>query len=264
MMDVLGPRLSGSPGLRKSADWVVGKLKGWGIAKAGLEPWPTDPTGTNNGFPRGWANEKFYLHATIAQRLSDLGHVDRMDARHEGSGQRRMRSDRRHGGQRAARAILRQAARQVGAGTGAVDMRAQWDPVAQAAFAGRSRRCSKRRRGRAENGSPPARQLLRRRGPAGQQARSAATPSIYEQGALGVISTNKGHGTVNVTGGGRADGPDTLLPRIAIEAEHYGRIARSMMQGQPVTIEADIRNAWYDNPEMFNIVARNPRPRAAR
>ena len=64
MMDVLGPRLSGSPQLRKSADWVVGKLKGWGIPKAGLEAWPADPTGTNNGFPRGWANEKFYFHAT--------------------------------------------------------------------------------------------------------------------------------------------------------------------------------------------------------
>ena len=30
LMDVLGPRLSGSPGWRKSADWVVQKLKSWG------------------------------------------------------------------------------------------------------------------------------------------------------------------------------------------------------------------------------------------
>jgi len=98
MMDVLGPRLSGSPQLRKSADWVVGKLKGWGIPKAGLEAWPADPTGTNNGFPRGWANEKFYFHATLPERLSDLWDVDRLDAWHQGSGQRRMRADRRHGG----------------------------------------------------------------------------------------------------------------------------------------------------------------------
>lgn len=30
MMDVLGPRLSGSPGIRKSGEWVVGKMKEWG------------------------------------------------------------------------------------------------------------------------------------------------------------------------------------------------------------------------------------------
>ena len=64
MMDVLGPRLSGSPGIRKSGEWVVEKLKGWGLTGAALEPWPTDPTGTNNGFPRGWTNRRFYLHAT--------------------------------------------------------------------------------------------------------------------------------------------------------------------------------------------------------
>ena len=28
MMDVLGPRLSGSPGIQKSGEWVVEKLKG--------------------------------------------------------------------------------------------------------------------------------------------------------------------------------------------------------------------------------------------
>ena len=52
MMDVLGPRLSGSPGIRKSAEWVVETLKGWGLTGAALEPWPTDPTGGNNGFAR--------------------------------------------------------------------------------------------------------------------------------------------------------------------------------------------------------------------
>ena len=64
MMDVLGPRLSGSPGIRKSGEWVVEKMKSYGLTGAALEPWLSDPTGTNNGFPRGWANTKFYLAAT--------------------------------------------------------------------------------------------------------------------------------------------------------------------------------------------------------
>src|SRR5689334_14921148 len=63
LMDVLGPRLSGSPQIRKSGEWVVSKMKEWGLTGAQLEPWPNDPTGTNNGFPRGWSNTKFYLQA---------------------------------------------------------------------------------------------------------------------------------------------------------------------------------------------------------
>ena len=45
MMDVLGPRLSGSPGIRQSGEWVVSKMQEWGLTGATLEPWPTDPTG---------------------------------------------------------------------------------------------------------------------------------------------------------------------------------------------------------------------------
>src|SRR5690349_1629854 len=63
LMDVLGPRLSGSPQIRKSGEWVVSKMKEWGLTGVTLERWPDDPTGNNNGFPRGWSNSKFYLAA---------------------------------------------------------------------------------------------------------------------------------------------------------------------------------------------------------
>ena len=62
-----------SPGIRKSGDWVVSKMKEWGLTGAGLEPWPTDPTGTNNGFPRGWQNSKFYLHAVAPNAFPITG-----------------------------------------------------------------------------------------------------------------------------------------------------------------------------------------------
>ena len=129
-------------------------------------------------------------------------------------------------------------------------MRAQWDPVA--------RRLSQTDLDQMETPPPPAEQgtlpttpTTRPPSGAGAYNRNAF---FFREGALGVLSTNKGHGVVNVLGGSRTDGPDTQLPRIAIEAEHYGRIARSVMLGMPVVIEADIRNAWYDNPEMFNVV----------
>jgi hypothetical protein len=47
LTDVVGPRLSGSPGMRKGQDWASGKLRAWGLANVRVEPW-SEP------FGRGW------------------------------------------------------------------------------------------------------------------------------------------------------------------------------------------------------------------
>jgi hypothetical protein len=54
MTDVNGPRLTGSPGFRKAADWAAASLKGWGAADARLETW--------GRFGRGWSLERFSAH----------------------------------------------------------------------------------------------------------------------------------------------------------------------------------------------------------
>ncbi len=254
MMDVLGPRLSGSPGIRKSADWVVSKMKEWGLTGAALEPWPTDPTGTNNGFPRGWANSKFYLHAVTPNAFPISGMSIGWTPGTKGpvSGECVLVTETvenevkaKYAGKLRGKWVLGQAP---------AEMRAQWDPVA--------RRYTKEQLDALEtparppeNGTP--------QGPTPPRPPVPPQPGqpvfdrnkwFFTEGALGVFQTNKGHGVVNVNGGGRVDAPDQQIPRIAVEAEHYGRIARSVMQGQPVVVEADIRNDWFDKPEMFNVV----------
>ncbi len=249
MMDVLGPRLSGSPGIKRSAEWVVEKLKGWGLTGAAMEPWLTDPTGGNNGFPRGWSNEKFYLHATSPNAFPISGMSVAWTPGTKGlvSGECIVVTEtdesalQQYRGKLRGKWILGQAP---------VEMRAQWDPVA--------RRLSQTDLDQMETPPLPAEQGTLPTTPASRPPSASGAYNrnafFFREGALGVLSTNKGHGVVNVLGGSRTDGPDTQLPRIAIEAEHYGRIARSVMLGMPVVIEADIRNAWYDNPEMFNVV----------
>jgi Zn-dependent M28 family amino/carboxypeptidase len=59
-------------------------------------------------------------------------------------------------------------------------------------------------------------------------------------------------------GGNRASDPATTLPAIAIAAEQYGRIARMLAKSVPVTIEADIKNTFYPNPSVYNIVGEIP------
>ncbi|HJR59129.1 MAG TPA: hypothetical protein VJ813_07025, partial [Vicinamibacterales bacterium] len=60
LTDVYGPRLTNSPGFRKSGDWAVKEMTAWGLANVKLEPWVT----ANGPFGRGWSNDRFYMQAT--------------------------------------------------------------------------------------------------------------------------------------------------------------------------------------------------------
>jgi carboxypeptidase Q len=53
LTEVIGPRLTGSPGLLRANDWTKSKLTEWGLSNAKLEPW--------GPFGRGWTCEKFSL-----------------------------------------------------------------------------------------------------------------------------------------------------------------------------------------------------------
>jgi hypothetical protein len=84
-----------------------------------------------------------------------------------------------------------------------------------------------------------------------------------EEGAAAVLLQGQGDdGTVFVssTGGSRDTAPNgPLVPTIVLAAEHYGRIARTLEKGIPVTLALDDENRWYDaDRNSFNIVAEIP------
>src|SRR6218665_1175135 len=54
--DVSGPRLQGSPGFMRAANYAKGKLTEWGLTDAKLEAW--------GEFGKGWELEKSYLAMT--------------------------------------------------------------------------------------------------------------------------------------------------------------------------------------------------------
>src|SRR5688572_25984336 len=51
MTDVIGPRLTGSPGMKRANEWTRDKMKDWGMQNARLESW--------GPFGRGWSLRKF-------------------------------------------------------------------------------------------------------------------------------------------------------------------------------------------------------------
>jgi len=50
LSDVIGPRLTGSPGMMRANQWTLEKLLSWGLKNAQMEPWY---------FGRGWSAERF-------------------------------------------------------------------------------------------------------------------------------------------------------------------------------------------------------------
>ena len=54
LTDVIGPRLTGSPGMKQANDWTRQQLAEWGLVNAALEPW--------GPFGRGWSFDRAAVH----------------------------------------------------------------------------------------------------------------------------------------------------------------------------------------------------------
>jgi hypothetical protein len=86
------------------------------------------------------------------------------------------------------------------------------------------------------------------------------TQFFKDEGVLGVISAGRGDGGTIFLGGGGSREPDAPagVPTFVIAIEHYGRIVRTLQRKMPVTIEMDVRNAFHDDVQSFNVVAEIP------
>lgn len=64
LMDVIGPRLTGSTGMRRANEWTAQKLREWGLANVKVEPW--------GEFGRGWERVSYSgrILAPFVQPLS--------------------------------------------------------------------------------------------------------------------------------------------------------------------------------------------------
>lgn len=59
LTDVIGPRLTGSPQMKRANEWTKTKLESWGMTNAQLEAW--------GPFGRGWSLERFSAHVVEPQ-----------------------------------------------------------------------------------------------------------------------------------------------------------------------------------------------------
>jgi len=67
LTDGSGPRLTNSPNIKASAQWVLGKMNDWGLSNPNLETW--------GPFGRGWSNEHFEAAMVKPYRFPLIGNT---------------------------------------------------------------------------------------------------------------------------------------------------------------------------------------------
>lgn len=251
LTDVAGPRLAGSPGLRRAQNWAVNRLKSWGLANARLEPW--------GKFGKGWEVQKNYAaitapyyHAIIAIpkawtpstngliksevvviKADTITDLDKFKGKLQG------------------KIVIYDVTTKVLRGT-KPDL---------------SRYTDEELAGMEKSAAQPARRAFDRNSPqfvAARKARElrAAISAFLEQEHVGLIlSMARGtDGTVFTTNGASyADTAKAVAPELETSGEDYLRILRLVKAGQKVEMEADIKTQFFaDDLQGYDVVAEIP------
>ena len=249
LTDVYGPRLTNSPGFRKAGDWAVKEMTSWGLVNVKLQPF--------GPFGRGWTNDKFYMMATTpGGSLPVIGNPQAWTSSTNGL----VSGDAVFATIDSPEDIATWKGKLKGKfllSTAMPDVPAIFDPLAQRYTADQLRdlESDADARGRGRLGGPGRGGFPGGRGAAGFTQTRAQF--LKDEGVLAIVSPSPrgSGGTVFVQGGGsREVGAPDSVPAVSIAVEHYGRILRTLQKDQPVRIDLEVKNTFYDDPMSFNVI----------
>jgi carboxypeptidase Q len=266
LTDVIGPRLTGSPALKRANNWTKEKLTEWGLANAHLEPW--------GPFGRGWTLKRFSAEVVEPQAFPLLAYprawspgldapltsdVVLVEAKNEEELQK-------YKGTLRGKIVLVGTVR---------DLKPRFDPVAK--------RLSEKELLELADAPDPSTQPRRPRTPPTPEQIAAArfgdrkAQFYYEEGAaLLVGSSPAGDGGMlqfvqqasvpqpfdtpfdRRVNAWQRDAPK-LIPQIAISNDHYNRLVRMIRQGEHVRMSVNLQVEFDDtDPMAYNTVAEIP------
>ena len=247
LTDVYGPRLTNSPNIREAGEYTVKTLNSWGLANVHEEPW--------GPFGRGWSNELFEASEVSPRHFPLIAYPKAWTS---GTG-----------GFITAEAVYAKIEKEEdfeafrGKLRGKFVMTAPMRPV-EAQFEAPAHRYTDKELeeiAQPRPAPPPPDAATRARFLVQQQFNQKLLKFLTDEGAAAWLEPSPHDGgTVTVMGGGSRDPKDPLvLPRVAVEIEHYGRIFRTLEKHIPVTLRVNIINKFYeDNLDSFNIIAEIP------
>ncbi len=263
LTDVNGPRLTGSPGYEKAANWVVKKMKDMGTENAHLEKW--------GPFGKGWTFDRFSMHMLEPSYTPIAGFPLAWSAATQGvftgepiaavlSATSTDEERAKFKGKLKGKMVLLDLPRDVKLHVTADGRRYTADELAEQAISTDPAMLGAggfgaRRPGAAAGGAPFNREMIAER-------RRKFHQWLLDEGVAAVITNgyNGDGGTVFASSaGGREDKDVIPPPYVAITPEHYNRIYRLVDKKIPVKLELDIQAKVLDQTkESFNVIAEIP------
>jgi hypothetical protein len=251
LTDVIGPRLTGSPGMTRANQWTAEKFREWGLANVAVEPW--------GEFGRGWERVSYsgriltpFVEPLLGQPTawtgSTRGTVAGLVAL--------VRAD-----------SVSHLAQYRGTLKGAVVM-LQNEPDVEPMWEAPATRTS------LDNlltpPAPPAqpqaqagpRESFQERARRLREVRDSTEALFRREGVLAVlVPSSRAYGILR--GGGSAAGRDAKLPEplpeLVLSQEQYAHIHRNVTGGVPVRVELNVQNKFFaDDLQAYNTLADLP------
>lgn len=249
LTDVIGPRLTGSPSLKKANDWTRARLESWGLKNAHLEEW--------GPFGRGWVLErasvqmiapqttpliafpKAWTPATAGPVRGKVFRIAKAFEKEEDLAQWK--------GKLAGSIVFLGEARQLGTLDEPLSHRysdKELEDLHQFDIPD----------GRPSRFSPEA-------FAARQKLQKAVNQFWIDEKVLAVVESSPwDRGVIRVQGGGSyRKGEAVGVPTLVMAAEHFNRVSRIVDQKMDVELELDVRSTMTDDEQMaYNTVAEIP------
>ncbi len=257
LTDDIGPRLTGSPNMKKANEWTRDEFTQWGLANAHLEPW--------GPFGRGWAYQLCEVRMISPDYMQFLALPEAWTPGTNGP----LRGEvtqviastaadlEKYKGKLAGKIVLYGEARIPDPSDKPLFHRDDDDELAKIALFQRP----------TFPGAPP-----RPGGPGGPRRAEMMQRFRFQEdlpkflaeehvaAVLDVTRTPGEDGTLFVQSGGSYEKGKTIaVPRVTISVEHFGRVARLLEKKVPVEVEMNVQATFYDDDDKaYNTLAEIP------
>ncbi len=260
LFDVIGPRLTGSSGMRTANEWTADRLKSWGLENVTVEPWGT--------FGRGWERVNYYgmiltpwVQPLNAEQLAWSG-----STRGTVTGRAVAVDVADHAALDSLRAMhgkLKNAFVLLGAPRTIEPM---WAQVATRFDADIFFDTARPNRGGDSPNSPEERARRIAMFRAMRAIRDSAVDILQHEGVAAVLfESRRNYTLLDPQGGPNREFADTTkaeanpVPALTVGEEQYDQMWRDVQRGVPVTIKADIKNKFLtDDLKAYNTLGEIP------
>lgn len=252
LMDVIGPRLTNSPGMTRANEWTAEMLEEWGLTNVQIEPW--------GEFGRGWERVSYsgriltpFVQPLVAQPSGWTGSTPGLLAGPAVIIEADSVLDlEKYRGQLAGAWLLSRPP---------VEMSPDWDPSPLRTPLEDLLGPAEEEEGRPQR-DPAERERRIAEYRRMREVRVAMNELLADEGIAGFLVPSSREYTL-IRGGGSGAGRDAAnpepLPELNVSGEQYNQMYRNVKRGIPVEVEIDVQNQFFsDDLQSYNTLGDIP------